>query len=231
MAIQQKDTKLRRSVAPNLPIGPVEYQQQFQDQYSNALRQYFAQIDNASQALLGVNGGGYLRFPNIAATDTTIQYATADNTPTKVNWNTFEHGSGFTLNANMTATASVSGIYKVDYSLQLANTDNLIHDVAVWAQITDGTTYDEPRSASIFTVAARKSAGIPTYLIAYSSIVFSIRAGESVALWWATDKAYNTVGPVEGVYMPAIAAQTVPYTRPASPSAVGSITFVSAIPT
>ena len=32
--------------APNLPISPVDYTQQYQDQVLNALRLYFAQIDN-----------------------------------------------------------------------------------------------------------------------------------------------------------------------------------------
>jgi len=32
--------------APALPLAPVEYSQQYQDQLNNILRQYFAQIDN-----------------------------------------------------------------------------------------------------------------------------------------------------------------------------------------
>jgi len=32
--------------APNLPIAPVEYSQQYQDQLNNVLRLYFAQLDN-----------------------------------------------------------------------------------------------------------------------------------------------------------------------------------------
>jgi len=40
------NTPLRPSKAPNLPIGPVEYDQRYQDQFSNALRLYFSEIDN-----------------------------------------------------------------------------------------------------------------------------------------------------------------------------------------
>lgn len=32
--------------APNLPIAPVDYSQQYQDQLNNVLRLYFNQIDN-----------------------------------------------------------------------------------------------------------------------------------------------------------------------------------------
>jgi hypothetical protein len=47
----EKKIPLRASKAPNLPIGPVEYSQQYQDQITNALRQYFAQVDNFTQAI------------------------------------------------------------------------------------------------------------------------------------------------------------------------------------
>jgi len=53
----EKNIPLRASKAPNLPIGPVEYNQQYQDQMNNALRQYFAQIDNFTQALVIPNSG------------------------------------------------------------------------------------------------------------------------------------------------------------------------------
>lgn len=39
------------SKAPNLPIGPVEYSQQYQDQFSNSLRLYFSQVDNLNQVV------------------------------------------------------------------------------------------------------------------------------------------------------------------------------------
>lgn len=50
-------TPLRPSKAPNLPIAPVAYNQQYIDQLSNALRLYFAQVDNYSGAIS--NGGPF----------------------------------------------------------------------------------------------------------------------------------------------------------------------------
>lgn len=58
-----KTLKLRPSKAPNLPIAPVEYRQQYVDQLNNALRLYFNEIDNYTGGLLAVNGGGLLKFP------------------------------------------------------------------------------------------------------------------------------------------------------------------------
>jgi hypothetical protein len=50
-------------------------------------------------------------------------------------------------------------------------------------------------------------------------------------LYWATNQAYDTSPATDGVYIEHLAAQSVPYARPATPSALGSITFVSAVPT
>lgn len=58
-----KTIRLRPPKSPNQPIAPVEYKQQFQDQFSNALRLYFNEIDNFTSGLLAVNGGGLLKFP------------------------------------------------------------------------------------------------------------------------------------------------------------------------
>jgi hypothetical protein len=46
------------------PIGPVEYDQRYQDQLLNVLRLYFAQVDNFAQPFTNSNGGSYLQFPN-----------------------------------------------------------------------------------------------------------------------------------------------------------------------
>jgi hypothetical protein len=48
---QIKILDLRPSKAPNLPIAPVDYRQLYQDQLLNALRLYFNQIDNFTQAI------------------------------------------------------------------------------------------------------------------------------------------------------------------------------------
>lgn len=47
----EKNIPLRATKAPNLPIGPVEYSQQYTDQVTNALRLYMTQNDNLSQVL------------------------------------------------------------------------------------------------------------------------------------------------------------------------------------
>ena len=220
-------TPLRPPKAPNLLVAPIVYDQRYVDQLTNALRLYFNQIDNGMSALLSGTGGSSLSLPFVAASDSTDQLATASDTPTVVAWNTLEGGNGFTLNAPGSATALVSGVYKITYSLQLANTDNAQHDAAVWLKINN---VDVPRSTTIFTVPARKSAGVFSYVCAYSEVVFSLNAGDELELYWATNQAYDTSPATDGIYIEAIAAQASPYVRPATPSALGSITFVSRLP-
>lgn len=54
---------LRPSKAPNLLIAPVEYSQQYQDQMNNALRLYFSQVDNFTQATTVPDSGTTTQRP------------------------------------------------------------------------------------------------------------------------------------------------------------------------
>jgi hypothetical protein len=205
------------------------YDARYIDQLNNILRLYFNTIDNFSQQFVAETGGSYLKFPFIEASDSGTQYATGNNTATIVNWDTTALGNGFTLNVGNTATALITGIYKITYSLQFANNDNAAHDAPVWLRINGSTSAaDVANSTTIFTVPARKSAGVPSLVCGYSEVVFELEAGDSVGLWWGTDLA-ATSGGATGIYMYGQAAQTTPMAYPATPSAIGSITFVSAL--
>ena len=125
-----------------------------------------------------------------------------------------------------TATATYAGNYKITYSLQFANDDNAAHDAIVWLQVNG---VNIASSSTIFTIQARKSAGIPSYVCGYSEVVFPLNAGDTVALFWGTDQA-ATSGGATGNYIYYRAAQTTPMAYPETPSAIGSITFVSALP-
>lgn len=208
--------------APAFPFAPVEYQQQYPDQFNRILTQYLKENDNINGALLGTAGGRYLSFPHIAAQDNTNQYATGTNVATIVKWSATDSNVGFTLNPDNTASTQDAGIYKIDYSLQFVNTDTQIHDVFVWLHV-DG--YDVVGSGSKFSIP-NSHGGVPGFLVAYSSLTFSVPAGEKISLYWATNQA-ATSGGAAGVYMQATPAQTSPFAMPSVPSAVGSIIFVA----
>jgi len=214
---------LNSTKAPNLVLPTKDYVVNSEEQFRNQLRLYFNTLDAVTQGLLDPNGGSALSFPHIAASDSTDQVAGGDDTPTVVKWNTLDSGLGWTLNSPGSATAQYDGVYTIRYSLQFANTENAVHDAAVWLQV-NGT--DVPRSTTNFSVPARKSAGVYSYVCGYSEATFSVVAGDEIELYWATDQAYES-GVQDGIYIYADAGQSTPYTRPAIPSAIGSITFVS----
>ena len=84
---------------PHLPNGGMTYEQRYQNELNNILRLYLDRLTAALNGVTGTAGGFFLEFPHIAASDSTDQYATADNTPTVIAWNTEESNLGFTLNA------------------------------------------------------------------------------------------------------------------------------------
>lgn len=216
--------RLDSTKAPALPFAPVQYDRGYSDTAHNILRQYFNTLDNVTGQLLSNGGGRFLSFPHIAAQDSTDQYATGTNTATKVLWNTLDSGLGFTLNPNSTATPDNTGVYKIDYSLQVFNTASQIHEAYVWLQING---VDVAGSASVFSIPNRHG-GVDGAVVAYSSITFTVTGGDEVALYWATNLA-ATSGGGTGVYLHASPAQTSPFALPSIPSAVGSIVFVSGV--
>lgn len=224
----------KKFVAPALPLPPDDYNRQQFDEQARALRLYLNLLDNyfantILDAFNGALGGNGITFPHIAASDSTDQIAGGNNTATGVTFNTLESAFGWTLNAPGSATAAVAGVYTIRYSLQFINTANAIHYATVWLKVN---TVDVPNSASIFTIPARKSAspGEEGYVLGYSEATFTVQVGDEIELYWATDLAGNPTTPTEGVYIFHDAAQVSPFARPAIPSAIGSISWLSAIP-
>jgi hypothetical protein len=227
--------------AAPLPMPPDQYDPRYIRQVLRVLEIYFDQLDsltpNQANSYRADNfygglfsGDGYgLKLPHIAASDSTDQIAGGNNTATVVKWNTLDSGYEWTLAAPGSATADVAGVYKITYSLQFVNTANAIHYATVWLKVNNS---DVANSSTIFHIPARKSgsAGQEGYAVGYSEITFTVDAGDEIELYWATDLAGNPTTPTNGVYMFHDAAQVSPFARPAIPSAIGSITFVSAIP-
>lgn len=116
-------------------------------------------------------------------------------------------------------TFDIAGIYNIQFSVQLENQDNAQHDVDIWFS-KNGTNI--PSSNTVFTVPARKSAGIYGYLCGSLNFYTDVAANDYVEILWRTESS--------SVFAPAIAAKTTP-TRPATPSIIVTVTFVSTIPT
>jgi len=114
-------------------------------------------------------------------------------------------------------TVDQSGLYNVQFSFQFTNPDNAIHDIDIWFKVNDVTV---EKSNSQFSINARKSAGNPSHLITAMNFFLELQAGDYFEIVWHASNS--------AVYMEAIPAQTSP-TRPATPSAIVTVSFVSAL--
>jgi hypothetical protein len=88
---------------------------------------------------------------------------------------------GVTLASGSHLVVPNDGIYNLQFSAQLQNTDNAQNDVTVWFRI-DGV--DVPNSATQITVPARKSAGIYGYAVAAWNIFLEMTASQYVEIIW-----------------------------------------------
>ncbi len=224
-------TIVKKFIAPALPIPGVEYSQPDHINHIRALRLYFNLLDDyfAKVVLDALNGGlrgNTITLPHIAASDSTDQ-RTTDDTATVVKFNTLDSGFGWTLNSPGSATAAVAGVYTIRYSIQFANTDNQQHTATTWLQKNGA---DVANSATTFSVPARKSVSIPGFICAYSEATFSVAVGDEIELYWATDQASVVSPAADGIFLFHDAAQASPFPRPAIPSVIGSIVWVSALP-
>ena len=99
---------LRASVAPNLPIGPVQYDQRYQDQLLNVFRLYFRQLDNFTQTLMENSGGRFISFPHGSFYDTSSQHDGSTTIPYAVRFNQTSISEGVSITSrNFVGTGSI----------------------------------------------------------------------------------------------------------------------------
>ena len=205
------------SKAPNLPLGPPQYQAQYQDQFTNQLRLYFNKIDALFQSLLEYTGGAILNFPYAAVQRTTDKTFTA-NTVTQITFDQNDFVNGCTNDGTDGIHVEVSGIYNYQFSVQLKNTDSQIHSAWIWLAVNGA---DVEGTGSKFDVISSHG-GTPGYVIAACNFYVSLQAGDYVEMMAAVS---NTA-----VTFEAEAASSSPFVMPAIPSIVATLSFVSSPP-
>ena len=100
---------LRSTRAPNQPIAPVDYAQAYQDQFSNALRLYFEQIDNFTGVLMQNSGGRFISFPYLSAYDTSNQYDGSTSIPYAVRLSNTSLSNGISVGSrSFVGTGSIA---------------------------------------------------------------------------------------------------------------------------
>lgn len=209
--------KLDAPASPNLPLGPLRYERQYQEQLNNVHRLYYNRLDNGLQALYGNEGGRYLNFPYGAIQRTTDLSFTA-NTATQVTFDQTDYINAMTRDPADGLTVEYEGIYNYQFSVQFSNSDSQEHDAWIWLK-KNGNNVDA--TASKFTVPKRHGS-VDGAAIGAANFYIQLSADDSVEMW----AAVNDIS----VKIEAYSAQTVPFVMPAIPSVVVTLSFVSSIP-
>ena len=112
-------------------------------------------------------------------------------------------------------TVECPGTYNIAFSLQFKSTSNTTESVDVWF-MKNGVNLDD--SNSIFGISPRKSASIPSQLIASLNFFIDLDAGDFIEIMWHVSSS--------DIVLEHFAAGASP-TRPATPSAIVTVQFVS----
>lgn len=149
---------------------------------------------------------------------------TAGNTYTAyaVNLNQDDFPNGISISNNSRINFSDSGVYLINYSLSFTNSTNDTQEIDIWFRY-EGT--DIPDSNSRFTIPPRKSTGSNSYLIAVTAYMVDIlAANDYIEIMWKV----SDVGVIME-YLGAVTANPgVTPAIPATPSAIVTVTFISA---
>jgi len=204
---------------PSLGFAPEGYERRYFAEVNGSLNSYFRKLISTLGALFGPRGGKFLNAPHGAFHDSTDQVAASTTVATAVTFDTTDISNGVTLSNSSRLNVSDSGVFNVQFSIQLKNTTNDGHDVDIWFR-KNGTNIDN--SNSRFHIPQRKSSGDPSHIIAALNFFVELNAGDYVEIMYK-------VGNVD-VTLEHFAASASP-TRPAVPSVIATVSFVSNLPT
>ena len=203
------------------PLGypPEVYERRNLNENNGALNIFSRKLTSVLGSLFGPRGGKFMNNPHGAFQDSTDQTAANTTTAYAVTFNTTDFSNGVTIASNSRITVADSGIWNLQFSIQFTNTTNSSQDVDVWFRV-NGTNV--ANSNSRFGFAPRKGAGDPYHIIAAINYFVSLNATDYVEIMWRPTDI--------GVQIEQYAASASP-TRPAVPSAIVTMSFVSNLPT
>lgn len=204
---------------PPLGYPPEVYERRNLNENNGALNIFARKLTSVLGSLFGPRGGKFMNTPHGAFQDSTDQTAANTTTAYAVTFNTTDFSNGVTIASNSRITVADSGIWNLQFSIQFTNTTNASQDVDVWFRV-NGT--NAANSNSRFGFAPRKGVGDPYHIIAAMNYFLSLNATDYVEIMWRPTDI--------GVSIEQYAASASP-TRPAVPSAIVTMSFVSNLPT
>ena len=158
-----------------------------------------------------------MNTPHGAFQDSTDQTAASTTAAYAVTFNTTDFSNGVTMASGSRITVADAGIWNCQFSIQMKNTTNDTQDAEIWFR-KNGTNIDN--SNSRFNLSPRKSSGDPSHIIAALNFFVSMNSTDYIEIMWRVSDV--------GVSIEHYAAGTSP-TRPATPSAIVTMSFVSNI--
>jgi hypothetical protein len=204
---------------PSLGFPPEAYERRHLNENYSALNGYFRKVTTVLGSLFGPRGGKFMNNPYGAFQDSTDQTAANTTTAYAVTFNTTDFSNGVTIASNSRITVLDAGIWNLQFSIQFKNTSNDGQDVDIWFR-KNGTNI--ANSNSRFHLPQRKSSGDPSHLIAAMNFFVSMAANDYVEIMWRPTST--------AVSLEHFDTSTSP-TRPAVPSAIVTMSFVSNLPT
>jgi hypothetical protein len=209
--------QLENPAPPTLGYPTEAYERRHFNENNGSLNIYFKKLSSVFGSLFGPRGGRFMNAPHGAFQDSTDQVAANTTTAYAVTFNTTDFSNGVTVASGSRLTVADAGIWNLQFSIQFTNTTNSSQDVDVWFRV-NGTNV--ANSNSRFGFAPRKGAGDPYHIIAAMNYFVSLNATDYVEIMWRPTDV--------GVSIEQYAAGTSP-TRPAVPSAIVTMSFVSNI--
>lgn len=193
--------KIRNIAAPNLPVAPVEYQQRYQDQFTNVLRLFFNLVANAVNA----------PRPHGSFYSTVTQTNPVANTVNLMSLNsTYDDAqTAFSVSRDTTKVyVAETGVYNIQFSAQLDKSGGGASDVFIWIRVNG---VNVPYSASKVVIDGPNAEMIPAW-----NWVLSLAANDYIEIAWESSDT-NVV----------LAAAAATGNIPAIPSVIITVTWVS----
>lgn len=150
------------------------------------------------------------------AVQSNVTQTSSTTVPTAFQFEITDESDGITIGGGNTRfIVPNTGVYNFQFSVQFQNLNQQPQDALVWLR-KNGS--DVTGSNSFFGMLARKSAGVPSYVIGSLNYFISLNATEYVQLYWLVS---NTE--VTSPYFPASASP--PY--PSTPSIIATMNQVA----
>ena len=141
--------------------------------------------------------------------------AAAANTAYAMTLNSTDYSNGVSIASSSHVGVTTAGLYNLQFSAQLTNTDSSIHEVSIWLR-KNGT--DVTSTNGIVSVP-NSHGGSDGHLLPAWNFFIQLSAGDYVELMWSTEST--------SVFIEATTTLSTP-TRPATPSLIVTMDRVHA---